>query len=82
MKKKKEAVLGKDISNRTVMIVLVLVIIISIISLGIYFFGIQEKNSFDDTSAKYTSTSAEEGSHVSITIVKPLNNASIDSIKG
>ena len=41
-RKKKEVVLEKDLSNRTVALVLILVVLVSIISLGIYVATVQE----------------------------------------
>jgi hypothetical protein len=41
-KRKKEVVLEKDLSNRVVVLVLILVILVSVISLGIYVATVQE----------------------------------------
>jgi len=41
-RKKKEVVLERDLSNRTVVLVLILVVLVSVISLGIYIATVQE----------------------------------------
>ena len=70
----------KDLSNRIVLMVIMVVILVSIASLGIYYKELNDYNSSLDSNADIFRSSNNVNGKVSIQIEKPIGNTASDEL--